>query len=125
MFQVPNYDPKDSVNRFAFTVPRRWPWQRSKFSFPFLQFVPLEVMREAKSAEKPLQLVEILNLIREPAAAKAVTRLNQPEVAALEHAWLEASAVGLGESSASSNSSTSSERPSQPTSTPSVPASTT
>lgn len=125
MFQVPNYDPKASVNRFSFTVPRRWFWQRSVFSFPFLQFVPLEVMKAAKKADKPMQLVEILNLIQEPAAARAVTRLNQPEIAALEHAWLEASAVGLGESSASSNSSNSSERQSQQTSTPSEPASTT
>lgn len=101
MFAVPNYSPKSSVNRFKFAVPRRWFWQRRVYSFPLLQFVPLDVMREAKKADKPLQLVEILNLINERAAARAVLRLNQPEVAALEHGWLEASAVGLGESSAS------------------------
>ena len=125
MFHVPNYDPQASVNRFSFTVPRRWLWQRRVFSFPKLQFVPLEVMKAARDADKPMQLVEILNLINEPAAAKAVTRLNQPEIAALENAWLEASVVGLGESSASSNSVNSSERQSPRTSSNSEPVSTT
>lgn len=125
MFHVPNYDPQASVNRFSFTVPRRWFWQRRVFSFPFLQFVPLEVMKAAKAAEAPLQLVEILNLINEPTAAKAVGRLNQPEINALEHAWLEGSAVGLGELSASSNWSNSSGGQSPPTSSTSEPASTT
>lgn len=125
MFHVPNYDPKASVNRFSFVAPRRWLWQRKVYSFPLLQFVPLEVMKAAKEADKPMQLAEILILIQEPAAARAVLRLNQPEIRALETAWLNASAVGLGESSASSNSSQSSERQSQPTSTPSGHVSTT
>lgn len=103
MFEVPNYDPKVSVNRFSFAVPRRWFWQRRVYSFPKLQFIPLDVMREAKKADKPLQLVEILNLIGERDAARAIGRLNQPEIRALEVAWLESAAVGLGESSASSN----------------------
>lgn len=102
MYKIPNYDPKSSINRFPFEAPKRRWWQlRRRYSIPLLQFVPLEVMREAKKSDKPLQLVEILTLIGETASAKAVGRLNQPEIAHLEHAWLEASAVGLGESSAS------------------------
>lgn len=124
MFHVPNFDPKASANRFSFTVPRRWLWQRKVFSFPMLQFVPLDVMVAAKTADKPLQLVEILNLIGEREAAKAVMRLNQPEIAVLEQGWLKASGVSLGESFASLNSSMSSGGQSQPTSSPSEPAST-
>lgn len=104
MFTVPNYDPKDAVNRFPFTVPRRHWWQlRTKFSLPFLQYVPLSVMRKVKADDKPLQLREVAKLIGEPAAARAIDRLNLNEIGALEKAWLDASAVGLGELAASTD----------------------
>lgn len=102
MFTVPNFDPRDDVNRFAFTVPKRRWWQfRTRFSLPFLQYVPLAVMRKVKAEDKPLQLQEIAHLIGEPAAARAINRLNLNEIGTLEKAWLEASAVGLGELAAS------------------------
>lgn len=105
MFQIPNYDPRDKANRFEFKVPRRKWWQfRSTYSLPLMQFVPLNVMKKAREVDKPLQLSEIALLIEEPAAARAIWRCNQPEVKALEQAWLEASAVGLGELLASSTS---------------------
>lgn len=104
MFEVPNYDPRDSVNRFEFTVPKRRWWQfRTKFSLPFLHYVPLAVMRKVKSEDKPLQLQEIAKLIGEPAAARAIDRLNLSEIGALERAWLDSSAVGLGELAASTD----------------------
>ena len=104
MFTVPNYDPQDAVNRFQFTVPKRHWWQfRTTYSLPFLQYVPIGVMRKAKSEDKPLQLQEIAKLIGEPAAARAIDRLNQYEIGALEKAWLEASVVGLGELAASTD----------------------
>jgi len=104
MFAVPNYDPKQPVNRFAFTVPRRHWWQlRTKFSLPYLQYVPISVMRKARSEDKPLQLAYVAKVIGENAAGRAINRLNQPEIAALERAWLNESAVGLGELVASAN----------------------
>jgi len=104
MFIVPNYDPRDEINRFPFVVPRRKWWHvRTKFSIPFLQYVPLGVMRKAKDEDKPLQLQYIAALIGEPAAARAINRLNLNEIGALEKAWLEASAVGLGELAASTH----------------------
>lgn len=103
MFQIPNYDPRHKINRFEFKAPRRRLWHfRSVFSIPLLQYVPLETMRKARSADAPLQLAEVARVIGEPAAARAIMRLNQPEIKALERAWLEASAVGLGELAASS-----------------------
>lgn len=103
MFEIPNFSPRDPENRFEFRVPRRRWWQfRTAYSIPKLQYVPLETMRKAREADKPLQLAEICRVIGEPAAARAIHRLNQPEIAHLERAWLEASAVGLGESAASS-----------------------
>ena len=104
-FQIPNYSPRDKENRFEFRVPRhRWWNLRRKYSLPLMQFVSLATMEKAKSAEKPLQLSEIARMLDEPAAARAIWRLNQPEIQALERAWLEASAVGLGELLASSTS---------------------
>ncbi len=104
LFIVPNYDPRDDVNRFSFEVPRRHWWHfRTKFSLPFLQYVPLAVMRKAKADDKPLQLQEVAKLIGERAAARAIDRLNLNEIGALEKAWLEASAVGLGELAASTH----------------------
>lgn len=103
MFEIPNYSPKDPLNRFQFKAPKRKLWHlRTVFSIPLLQYVPLETMRKAREADAPLQLAEIARVIGEPAAAKAIMRLNQPEIKALERAWLEASAVGLGELAASS-----------------------
>jgi hypothetical protein len=46
-------------------------------------------------------MTEVARAIGEPAAARAILRLNLPELSQLEHAWLDASAVGLGELSAS------------------------
>lgn len=105
MFQVPNFDPKDAGNRFSFEVPRRrwWHW-RTTFSVPRLHFVPLFLIREAAKADKPLQMYEVCTRLGERAAARAVARLNQPEIASLEKAWLDDSAVGLGELAASSDS---------------------
>lgn len=102
VYKVPNLSPADRVNRFEFEVPRRHWWQfRTTFSIPFLQFVPIELIKEHRKADKPLQMTEIAKAIGEPAAARAILRLNLPELAQLEHAWLEESAVGLGELSAS------------------------
>lgn len=116
MFQVPNFDPKDRVNRFEFQVPRKWFWESGKASIPFLHFIPLHVMKKARDLDKPLQLAEIATLVGERRAARLIRRLNQPEIRALEVAWLDASAVGLGESAASLSSSKSSGRQSVPTS---------
>ena len=103
MYKVPNFSPKDPVNRFPFEVPRRHWWQfRTSYSIPLLHFVPLDIMQKAREVDKPLQLFEICRVIGEPKAAKAIRRLNQPEIGHLERAWLEASAVGLGEFAASS-----------------------
>jgi hypothetical protein len=103
MFKIPNYSPNDPVNRFEFEAPRRHWWQlRRKFSIPMLHYVPLDIMRKARGVDKPLQLQEIAKLIGEPAAARAIARLNQPEINALERAWMEATRVSLGELAASS-----------------------
>jgi hypothetical protein len=101
MFQITNFDPKSAENRFEFQVPRRRPWHRPVESIPFLQYVPIAVMKRARDADKPMQLVEICELLGERRAAKAIRRLNQPEIAQLEKAWLDASVVGLGELTAS------------------------
>lgn len=85
-------------------MPKRHWWQfRTRFSLPFLQYVPLAVMRKVKADDKPLQLQNIADLIGEPAAARAIGRLNLNEIGALEKAWLDASAVGLGELVASTD----------------------
>jgi hypothetical protein len=100
MFQIPDKDPKSKVNRFHFKVPRKW--FRSTYSLPYLQFVPLDVMKQARQVDKPLQLQEIAALLGEVKAAKAIGRLNQREIAALEAGWLEGSGLDLGELIASS-----------------------
>lgn len=122
MFQIPNHDPKDRINRFFFRVPRRRIWHRREYSIPYLHYVPLDVMREARKADKPMQMHDVCVAIGEKAAARAIGRLNQPEIRALEVAWLEGSMVTLGESAASSNSSNSSGRPSARTSSASATA---
>jgi len=113
MFRVPDADPKSSGNRFPFTVPRRKWWQRSKFSMPLMQFVPLTVMREARQVDPAEQLSRILELMGETAAVYAMGLLSQPEIRSLEIAWLEASAPGLGELAASLSLSTSMRGPSE------------
>lgn len=113
MFRVPDVDPASPQNRFKFTVPRRRWWQRSKFSIPLMHLVPLTVMREARQVEAPEQLGRILELMGETAAVEAVGWLSQPEIRALETAWLEASAPGLGELAASLSLSTSMRGPSE------------
>lgn len=100
MFKVPDKDPKSRSNRFFFKVPRKW--FRATYSLPYLQFVPLGVMAEARQVDKPLQLQKIAVLLGENAAARAIGRLNQPEIRALEAAWLEGSGIDLGELIASS-----------------------
>lgn len=100
MLEITNRDPKSAANRFHFRVPRRW--FRSHYSLPFLQYVPLDVMKQARSSDKPMQLQEIAELIGEPRTAKAIGRLNQLEIAELEIGWLEESGVDLGELRASS-----------------------
>ena len=89
MFKVPNMDPKARANRFRFQVPRRHWWESGWSSLPFLHFVPLDVMSEARKVAPAEQLQRILELMGEDAAAKAVGRLNQPEVAVLTGRWTE------------------------------------
>lgn len=113
MFQIPNYDPHSGENRFRFTLPRRWWFHRRHYSIPYLQYVPLHVMQEARKSDAPVQLQDICKAVGERAAARAVARLNQPEIAALSQAWFEASAVSLGESVASLNSLKGTGRPSR------------
>jgi hypothetical protein len=113
MFHVPDADPKSPRNRFPFTVPRRKWWQRSKFSIPLMHLVPLTVMAEARRVDAPEQLGRILELMGEPVAVEAIGRLSQPEIRALEVAWLEASAPGLGELAASLSLSKSMRGPSE------------
>lgn len=100
MFKVPDNDPKSRSNRFFFKVPRKW--FRATYSLPYLQYVPLDVMKEARGADRPLQLQEIAVMLGETAAAKAIGRLNQHEIAALEVGWMEWSGIDLGELTASS-----------------------
>lgn len=113
MFHVPDVDPKSPRNRFKFTVPRRKWWQRSQFSIPLTHVVPLTVMRQARLVDAPEQLGKILELLGETVAHEAIGRLSQPEIRALEVAWLEASAPGLGELAASLSLSTSTRGPSE------------
>jgi len=113
MFRVPDVDPKSQSNRFPFSIPRRKFWQRSKFSIPMVHVVPLTVMREARAADAPEQLGKILELMGESAPLEAIRSLSQPEIRALEVAWLEASAPGLGELAASLSLSNSTRGPSE------------
>lgn len=116
LFHVPDVNPKSPRNRFKFTVPRRKWWQRRKFSMPLMHLIPLTVMREARQADPPEQLGRILDLMGETVAFEAIGSLSQPEVRALQVAWLEASAPGLGELVASLSSSMSMRGPSGETS---------
>lgn len=113
MFRVPDVDPASPRNRFPFKVPRRRWWQRSKFSIPLVHVVPLTVMREAREVDAPEQLQRILELMGERSALQAIGLLSQPEIRALETAWLEASAPGLGELAASLSLSKSMRGPSE------------
>lgn len=102
MYKVPSFSPEDPVNRFEFELPRRKWWHfRTKFSLPKLQYIPLEVMREAAKAPAVEQAQQIIRLLGDPATARAIGRLNQPEMGAFMNQWVQESAVGLGESTAS------------------------
>lgn len=101
MFKVPDKDPKSRSNRFFFKLPRRW-FRRSTYSLPLLRYVPLDVMAEARKVEAPLQLQRVIELLGDRALMKAVGGLNQPEIAELSAAWMEASGINLGELNASS-----------------------
>lgn len=101
MFKVPDRDPKSRSNRFFFKVPRQR-FRRSTYSLPLLRYVPLDVMAEARKVEGPLQLQRVVELLGDKRLVKAIGGLNQPEVAELSAAWMEASGIDLGELIASS-----------------------
>jgi len=74
----------------------------TKLSVPLLHFIPIGVMQAAREADKPLQALDILSKVGERRAVRLLRRLNQPELAAFEVAWTDASVVSLGELTASS-----------------------
>lgn len=113
-FVVPKSKASIKQNRFDFQIGSK------KFSVPLLKYIDgekVDQMAEAEGKGGIAAIAAAYGLFGDPGtpAGIAVRTLDQEQLEALTNAYMEASGVTVGESSASTDSSESTERPSDTT----------
>ena len=94
MFTVPTFDGQEATFEFTTLDGKEW-------SIPKLQYISFELFDRVAA----LPGVQKVNLFEElaPGCAASIKQMNPMQLKALEEAWTTESAVGLGESKASTN----------------------
>ena len=114
-FVVPKSKASIKQNQFEFQIDGR------KYSVPLMKFIPgavIEEMAEAQAVGGAAAMAAGFRLFGEKGtpAGDAVRTLDGEQLDALADAYMQASGITAGESSASTGSSVSTERPSDTTS---------
>jgi len=94
MFTVPTFDGQEATFEFTTLDGKDW-------SIPKLQYIPFELFDRVAA----LPGVQKVNLFEElaPGCGESIKQMNPMQLKALDQAWQTESAVGLGESKASTN----------------------
>lgn len=100
-YEVPESKRSLKQNQFSFKVPG----ERTVYYIPKAKYLTVGQMEALSSKGEDVELTDLLDILGQGSAGKAVRGLDQEQMTALMQAWQEDSGLELGESSASTETS--------------------